>query len=245
MLKIQDFLVDKAELLAEGVVDVWQVNLEIAIGRLEKFNRLLSVDEQAQAQRFVFDKDSQHFIVARGSLRQILSYYVDTPPEGIVFHYGEHGKPYLSSKLADHPLQFNFSHSGNVALCVVTKEQQVGIDVEYICKGIEFEQIAKRFFSSRESETLAKLPVAERKQAFFRIWTRKEAFIKAIGAGLSFPLNDFEVSLNPTEAQLVHIKGDIQEADKWQVEDIVLTENYVGAVAIKKKPVKWRFLTVD
>jgi 4'-phosphopantetheinyl transferase len=139
------------------------------------------------------------FIVSRGILRLLLSKYLETAPEKLVFKQGEYGKPYVQLNADQLSLQFNISHSKDLALFAFTLRNQIGIDIEYIREDFSYEEIAPRFFSKQESVILSALPKEQRREAFFTCWTRKEAFIKAIGEGLSFPLDRFDVDLTTHE----------------------------------------------
>lgn len=175
--------------------------------------RVLSADERERAARFHFLKDREHFIAARGLLRLLLSRYLDLPPQQLSFSYSPYGKPALAGERDCTSLRFNVSHSHGVALYAFTLEREVGVDVEYIRQDVVGESIAEHFFSAQEVTSLRALPAGVQPQAFFNCWTRKEAFIKARGEGLSFPLDQFDVSLVPGEATaLISTRNDPQEA---------------------------------
>ncbi len=126
------------------------------------------------------------------------------------------------------------SHSHGVALYAVTRDREVGIDLEFIRRDLEVEQIAERFFSRRETATLRALPTALREYAFFLCWTRKEAYIKARGEGLSLPLDQFDVSLIPGEpAALLSTQPDSDEALRWSLQELTLASGYVAALAVE------------
>jgi len=167
--------------------------------------------------------------VARAALRCILSSYAGARPEQLVFEYGALGKP----ALANVPLQFNLAHAGGMALCAVAL-QAVGVDVEDMRRPIDdMDDVARRFFAKREWEQFNALPAHERRAAFFRCWTRKEAFIKAIGDGLSYPLNRFAVSFNADQPPaLESIDGDANAARAWSLLDIQPATDYAGAVVV-------------
>jgi len=213
----------------EQIVHVWSVDLnnEQAINQ---YFKLLAEDEVERAAKFRFEKDRQHFVIARGVLRQVLSLYLAEKPDTIQFEYGKNGKPFLPKK----PLQFNLSHADEIALIGLTKEHEIGIDVEVINQKVEVERIAQHFFAKGEIESLMSLPKTQRHEAFFNCWTRKEAFIKAIGDGLSFPLGQFEVTLKPDEkAELLVTHFDKKERDKWSLFDLKIPQGYKAALAVK------------
>lgn len=201
---------------------------------VERFDQLLSDDEHVRANRFHFETDRQHFIVARGCLRMLISRYQQIPPAEIQFSYGAHGKPQLVTSTAPvGPFNFNLAHSGGLALYAFTRVGEVGVDVELIRPEFTGDDIAQRFFSSAECACLNELSAELRPKAFFNCWTRKEAFIKAIGIGLSLPLNEFDVTLSPAgPAQLLRTRWDETEAARWSLKAIDVGSDYAAAVAV-------------
>lgn len=215
--------------LEAGAVDVWRIALDQGGERLERFRRTLEPQELERAGRFHFEKHQRHFIVARGFLRSVVARYLGTQPESLRFIYGAYGKPALES---EHGLRFNLSHSNEVALLAVTLSAELGVDVEQIRADFASEDIAQRFFSRTEVETFNALPKEEQVAAFFRCWTRKEAYIKAIGKGLSQPLDAFDVTLAPdTPPALLRAEGD--DASRWLLADIDAGEGYAAALAVE------------
>lgn len=195
--------------------------------------RVLSADEHERAERFHFRNDRNHFIAARGLLRLLLSRYLDLPPQQLSFSYSPYGKPALAGESERASLRFNVSHSHGVALYAFTLEREVGVDVEYIRQDVVNESIAEHFFSAQEVASLRALPAEVQPQAFFNCWTRKEAFIKARGEGLSFPLDQFDVSLVPEEpAALISIRNNPLEASRWSLQTLPIEEGYVAALAV-------------
>jgi len=211
------------------VAHVWRVDLNDESIEHQCF-RLLSEDERGRAAKFRFEKDRSHFIIARGVLRQVLGQYLSENPVTLTFEYGKNGKPFLPKNI----LQFNLSHAGGVALIVLTKNHDIGIDIEVINPKVEVEQVAKHFFAKGEIDSLMSLHETQRHEAFFNCWTRKEAFIKATGDGLSFPLNQFEVTLKPDEkAELLVTHFDEKEREKWSLFDIDVREGFKAALAVR------------
>ncbi len=185
-----------------------------------------------RADRFHFEKDRRHFTVARGGLRKLLGRYLDVPPAAVEFSYTEYGKPQLATRL-DQQLKFNLAHSGGLALYAFTKVGEIGIDVELIRPDFTGDDIARRFFSPSEVAGLNLLPLAERQEAFFHCWTRKESFIKGNGLGLSLGLDQFDVTLAPgAPAALLSTQWDRNEAARWTLKAIVVEPGYVGALAV-------------
>jgi len=220
-------------MLGNNQIHVWRVVLDQPQELVECLRRWLSADEQARASRFHFDRDCASFIVGRGVLRDLLSRYTGIAPGALHLEVGPHGKPRLAGEHGEQ-LCFNVSHSKGLGLYTVARGCELGIDVECIRAVTDEEQIARRFFSVRENAELLALPVEQRRAAFFTCWTRKEAFIKAIGDGLSHPLDRFDVSLTPHEpAQFLSIGGSVEQALRWSLFSLSPGTNYVGALAIE------------
>ena len=221
-------------IVAGDEVHVWRVALDQPGTSLDRLRRVLSVDEMERAQGFHFDKDRHAFIVARGALRTILGRYLDMAAGDVRFCYNPYGKPALARELG--AIRFNLSHSGNLALCAVARDRDVGIDVERIRRVPKFEQIASRYFSARERSELGTLPADQKLHAFFSCWTRKEAYIKARGQGLSLPLDRFSVSLRPgVPATITRCEKDPRDVRFWSLRDVCPGGDYVAAVAAEGK----------
>ena len=215
--------------LRSGEVHVWRVDLEQPADVVQKFRSTLEDDEIFRADRFHFEKDRRAFTVSRGFLRDIIGRYLETKPGAIRFSYGPYGKPALSN---DSTLRFNMSHSRGVALVAVTDAREVGVDVEYIRADFATEDIARRFFSPCEVEAFNGLSNDLQVAAFFRCWTRKEAYIKAIGLGLSQPLDGFDVTLVPdVPPALLHAGED--DASRWSLSDIDVGGDYAAALMVE------------
>jgi 4'-phosphopantetheinyl transferase len=201
---------------------------------MQSFFHNLAADEQARAERFYFERDREHFIAARGVLRTILGCYLNRVPECLSFCYSSHGKPALAGEPGGDAICFNVSHSHGVALYAVTRGREVGIDLERIRFDVAVAEIAERFFSRREVAMLRALPTEVQHQAFFRCWTRKEAYIKARGEGLSLPLDQFDVSLAPGEpAAVLGTQRDPSEASRWSLQELTPAPDYVAALAVE------------
>jgi 4'-phosphopantetheinyl transferase len=234
-------------LLGTRDVHVWRVSLDQSLAIVERFFQLLSVDEQARAARFHFERDRQHFIVARGCLRTILARYLEIAPRKIQFTYSRYGKPELSTSTSQaKPLNFNLAHSGGFAIYALTEVGEIGVDLEHVRPEFAGDEIARRFFSLDEVACLTKLPANVRHEAFFNCWTRKEAFIKAKGIGLSLPLDQFDVTLTPGEpAALLRTRWDENEAARWSLKAIDLGPGYVAALALAARDWELTFFEVD
>jgi 4'-phosphopantetheinyl transferase len=221
-------------MLGSDEVHVWRATLDQPPSQIESFRHTLAADEHARAERFYFQRDREHFIVARGVLRSLLGCYLNKAPECLSFRYSSYGKPALAWESGGNTVRFNLSHSHGVALYAVTRGREVGIDLEYIRSDLEVEQIAERFFSRREVATLRTLPPEVQRQAFFLCWTRKEAYIKARGEGLSLPLDQFDVSLIPGEpVALLSTQGDPYEVSRWSLQELTPAPGYAAALAVE------------
>lgn len=222
--------------LPDSGIHVWQKHLKCPSHEIERFRSLLSVDESRRAARFRFTSDRDEFVVARGALRILLGRYLSRPPNALQFAYSELGKPATVANADEPTIEFNVSHSGSIALLAFAHGRKVGIDIEQIRCDFSTLEIAHRFFSKAETDALLAQPLDQRSQAFFTCWTRKEAFIKAMGEGLSHPLDSFDVSLKPDEpAQLLATRPDGAEATRWQMWDVPVPKGYTAALAAEIK----------
>ena len=221
--------------LGTRAVHVWRASLNPPLAIVERLRQVLSHDEQTRADRFHFDIDRRHFFVARGCLRTILSRYLKIAPAEIQFSYESHGKPQIAPAISqDQQLKFNLAHSGGLALYAFTLVGEIGVDLEHIRLEFTGDDIARRFFSATEVECLNQLPPHTRHEAFFNCWTRKEAFIKAKGVGLSLALDQFDVTMAPAEpAALLRTRWDEDEASRWSLQSIEVGPGYAGAVAVE------------
>lgn len=220
--------------LEKNEVHVWRASLKLPGPEVQALHHSLTKEELERADRFHFQRHRAHFIVARGLLRTILSRYLKIEPRRLRFRYGPKGKPELAGDTSRRGLRFNISHSHGLALYAVTDDRQIGVDVERIRPDVTGEKIAERFFCPREAATLRELPAEVRQQAFYTCWTRKEAYLKAIGKGITLRLDQFEVSVTPGEpAVLLSINGDPKEASYWSLKELAPEPGYVGALAVK------------
>lgn len=222
-----------AELTLKGTdVHVWRASLVQSEDYVERLFQILSPEEQAKAKRYRFPELQKHYIVGRGVLRELLGKYLNVPGASLEFSYGPQGKPMLAGAFEGHGIRFNVSHSGELALYAVTVGREVGVDVEYMKDLEEAESIAEHFFSPREVEKLMSLPKEQRHEAFFNCWSRKEAFIKVTGKGVSYGLDKFAVTLAPDEpAQLLWVEG--IDAANWELYTLDAAEQYKAAVCVE------------
>lgn len=215
-------------------VHVWRAYLNQDGMTAQSLADLLSPDEHQRAEQYHFQRDREHFIVARGILRTILSRYLNVPPGQLRFACNQYGKPALMREAGDDGLRFNLSHANGLALYAVTFWREIGIDVEFVREDFASLTIAKRFFSTDEVAMLHALPPKMRTSAFFSCWTRKEAYIKARGEGLSRPLDCFTVSLVPGEpAALLRTGDDPEEGPRWSLIEVYPKQGYRAALAVE------------
>jgi 4'-phosphopantetheinyl transferase len=223
--------------LPDDEVHLWQVDLETAADGYATWTQILSTDERERADRFHFDRDRQRFTATRAILRTLLAAYLAADrnavePGKLVFRYSAKEKPSLDGEHSG-GVEFNLSHSGTMALLAFTRGRALGVDVEQVREQADRDAIARRFFSEYEQKELAALPAAERCAGFFRCWTRKEAYIKATGDGLSLPLHQFDVSLVAgDENALLATHPDAGEAARWSMREVPAREGYAAALCV-------------
>jgi 4'-phosphopantetheinyl transferase len=228
------FRIEAPLVLAGDEVQLWRVDLD-AVGVDEsRWQEILSTDESARASRFHFVRDRQRFVASRALLRTILAAYLATDPKDVSFSYSMKEKPSLGTAHAVSDITFNLSHSGGIALLAFTRGREIGVDVEQVRSDSDLEAIARRFFSRHEQKQLGDLVPEARIEAFFRCWTRKEAYIKATGDGLSLPLSQFDVSLAPGEANaLMATRPDTSEAQRWFLREVPAGTGFIAAVCVR------------
>ena len=218
--------------LAADEVHLWQAPLDLAPGVLEPLAASLSSEERERATRFRFDIDRTHFIAARGWMRSLLARYIGCSASEVVLTLGPHGKPQL--EVGPAWLRFNLSHSNGLAIYAVARDREVGVDVEYINRDVPIEDMARQF-SPREREELFAQPESDRLRAAFDCWTRKEAFLKALGTGMTLPPDEFDVSsLGPdVSTEIRHKNGHDDGLVRWSVYSFDSTPGYSAAVAVE------------
>lgn len=220
--------------LPPGEVHVWTANLDAAPTELAEYERLLSPDERGRAARLRLDHLRVRFITGRGLLRRLLGAYLQVDAQQIAFEYGPHGKPQLSTPAGHTSFAFNLAHSQNTGVFAFALAPRIGVDVEQTREVIERDQIVERFFSLDERHMLAALPPPQREEGFFLCWTRKEAYLKALGAGLTYPLDQFTVSLTPgAPAVLLATAVDVVGELSWTLLSFVPAPHHHAAVAVE------------
>lgn len=229
--------------LEDRVIHVWVVPIQLSDSMVANFHNVLSPDERTRVGKFRFDHLRQSFIFTRGTLRLLLGRYLQLAPEEVSFCYSGTGKPNVDIETS---LRFNTSHSGNIVLFAFARECDLGVDVEQIRVLADMDRIVSRFFCPEEVSQFASLPPAQRENAFFRCWTRKEAYLKATGNGLSTQLDSFCVTLHPSErAKVVHIQGESDDAQAWTLHDLAFSPKYAATVAYRDAFRPLRLLSLE
>ena len=214
-----------------NTIHVWELPLLLPESLSFEFASVLSQDECERAARFHFERDARKFTVTRGSTRSILADYLRQTPRDLRFEYSQHGKPSLHDSSSD--LRFSVSHSGDFALVAVSRELEIGVDIEKIREDIETDKLSERFFSQAERAAILSLAPERRIPSFFRCWTCKEAFLKAQGIGLSRSLDSFDVEVDPDQpARLLATRPNQSEAREWILYDVETPSGYAAALAV-------------
>ena len=219
-------------------IHVWPVSVWGSDSVVTRFESLLSPDELTRAATFRFENLRRSFVLSRGALRVLIGSFLQAPPEKLLLILGSHGKPGVAQPGAGSPaFEFNVSHSGGIAIFAFSSDCAVGIDIEQIRPLEDMRKVATHFFSREESEDLFSLPPDERERAFFLCWTRKEAYVKAVGEGLSIPLDSFQVTLRPGEpARFLHLNHDVSLAQAWTLHNLEVASGYAAALAYRDAP---------
>ncbi|SHJ37650.1 4'-phosphopantetheinyl transferase family protein [Pseudozobellia thermophila] len=215
--------------LLENDIQVWFFSVDDFQGDLGLYKALLSDEELQRSQKFKFERDRKLNVMARSALRILAGRYLGRDPGSLGVAYQEFGKPYFW----EHPgLRFNISHSDAFIVLAFGMDAELGVDVERIKTGFDVLRIAQNFFSSSEMDSLDKMPKENRYLAFYRLWTRKESFIKAKGSGLSFPLASFSVSIGE-EARLLATEWNPGECREWSMRSFRPAPGYIGALSVR------------
>jgi 4'-phosphopantetheinyl transferase len=226
--------------LEAGDVHWWGASLDLAPHVIASLQSTLNDEERDRADRFAFPHLRRRYVVARGLLRQWLAGYLERDPADVRFAYEAHGKPVLDAGTAA-DLRFNVSHTGDLAVFAATKGHSIGVDVEALRPMPDALALADRFFSPSERQALHAVAAADRDVAFFSCWTRKEAYVKATGEGLTCDLESFDVSVAPgVPARLLRLFGSPAAAARWTVEALDVPTGFIGAVAVAASEIRVR-----
>ena len=218
-----------------GEIHVWSAKIDHPIPSVDQLLNILDEAERFRADTYQIDRDRRRFIVRRAILRTLLGHYTGVGPGSLQFHYGPQGKPGLATSTPVFQIvHFSVSHSDGLSLYAFTLGRELGVDVERIRQISDADSISEKFFSHRERSLLSMVPRSQKQEAFFNCWTRKEAYVKATGDGITAQLDHFDVSVALGEpARLINLDGDPIRAAAWALYDLKLAENYTGALAIK------------
>jgi 4'-phosphopantetheinyl transferase len=220
------------EKISSNEVHVWRESLDVGPDQNKRLLGILSPDELERAGRLRFERDQKYFIAARGILRIILGHYLGEDPHKIRFEYTSNGKPVLAITPDYDKLCFNLSHSCGLALYALTRDRNIGIDIEHVRDDVAYREIARKFFSRGEINSLESFQKEKRNEVFFRYWTRKEALLKAIGEGISSPMKHFDVSImNGDALSPIIFPGEKIEHPRWYVRDLFPYRGYAAAIA--------------
>jgi 4'-phosphopantetheinyl transferase len=218
-------------------VHVWRFDLHQSDELVRELRHILSQEERNRADRFRLEQDRKHYIVGRGIVRNILGSYLQEVPDEVRITYGAHGKPMLALEMNTDQgakrLKFNLSHSKDQALLVVTQEREVGLDLKFI-RPVNLDDLAPRHFSPVEIAELCTLPEDAQLGVFYAGWTRKEAYLKALGYGMARLLDEFTVTLAPGEpARLVEVAGQPEEVGRWTLHELPVDDDFRATVCVE------------
>ncbi len=228
--------------LGQSEIHVWRINLARQFIGDERRQSCLSAEEQQRAASFRFAQDQKRFVARRVILRQLLAAYLKKGPELVRFEFTSTQKPFLPDQRAANEIRFNTSHSADWALIAISSGIELGVDLEQCRAMTDAEDLARAFFSNAEINELAQMPQALKLRAFFNGWTRKEAFVKAIGLGFSYPFNRFSVSLAADKpAALLEVADDPEALKKWSLISLEVAPDVSAALVFEGKPSRVKF----
>jgi 4'-phosphopantetheinyl transferase len=223
--------VPNAEGPLSGGVEVWSISLCASESAVSTLEQLLSEDEIARANRFRFEEHRRRYTIGRGVLRSILGSRLGIAAKELQFRYEEYGRPELLDHQNSLGISFNMAHSGDLAVVAVSEARRVGIDLEQVRNEVQCLELAQNYFSPRERDQIACLPASDQTAAFFACWTRKEAFLKALGMGLSYPLSEFTVTVSPDATPaLEEVESDPLAVNRWHFVNLQLADGYFGTL---------------
>jgi 4'-phosphopantetheinyl transferase len=228
--------VSEVPILGQSEIHVWRINLVQDVEMEDWLKGCLSAEESERSARFHFVQDQRRFVVRRAVLRHLLAGYMNVNPKIVRLLPAPHGKPVVHGQDGSTGLRFSCSHSANLGLVAIARGRELGVDLERHRPLADAEELTNAFFSPFEIAELAGMSQALKKKSFFDCWTRKEAFVKAIGMGLSFPLNRFAVSLAPDRpAALLSVEGYPNAVDRWTMLSLNVDADYSAALVFEGK----------
>jgi 4'-phosphopantetheinyl transferase len=220
--------------LSDNEIHIWDASLQAGREVVAKYSTLLSADEKKRARRFYFKADENRFITGRGILRTLLGRVLKLEPHKIKFQYGEHGKPQVEYNFPGKPFEFNLSHAKDRVVYIFNWGEPVGIDIEHVRPMKDMDDFALQFFTPNEYQLIYSLPKDQKQETFFKIWTCKEAFLKANGSGLTLPINMYEIYDISDSPKIHSIAQDLQTTAPWNLEMFIPAPGYQAAIAIKE-----------
>ena len=225
--------------IASDEIHIWCASLNLRVPYVHILEKRLSFDEQQRANKFIFEKDKNRFIVGRYVLRMLIGSYLSMPAEHVQFVYGDQGKPAIDPLMNQKKLCFNLSHSKGMAVYIFALNRSLGIDLECTDKQYKCQPIIERWFTQRELTIYNELPEDQKQDYFYRAWTLKEAYLKGLGGGLSIPLDDIELVNLQMESSENYQMKDPLEGSKWHLSPLILTNGYIGTYAIRNENVPY------
>jgi len=225
--------------LSEDHVDIWICDLKQVSGDINNFYSILSEDERDRADKLKVEDKKQQYIITKGTLRQRLGLLTNIEPEDFVFEYLKHGKPVIANKHQCADITFNVSHSHDLALIAIAQKRSIGIDIEKINRESNHQALMTRFFSMAEQSEFQCIPEADRAKAFCACWTRKEAFIKAVGDGVIYGLDKFDVTVDP-ENQTPEINLHKSSNETWSAINLPINDEYMACLASNRVSLRVR-----
>jgi len=217
--------------IEDNQVHIWQARIDVSSGYPKDIKDVLSADERERAISFKLQNDQIHFIIRHYLLRIILSKYCDYLADEITFRYDTHKKPAFNMP-EYRKIKFNMSFSHDLMLVAINKHNDIGIDIEKVHDINDLESVAVNNFSSKEFKYLNSS--SEKINTFFKIWTRKEAFIKATGKGMYYPLKSFCVSMDKSgnHENLIIFNHPIK-SKHWRIAEIKASDGFIASIAVK------------
>ncbi len=218
--------------LPDDAIHLWYAGLDASDAEYERLGSVLNESEWVRARRFLSERNRRDYVVARGQLRWLLSYYLPLAPHSIAFTVGEHGKPRLANRRPDQGLVFNLSHTGSHLLIAVGRDSMLGVDIEAWRDISNLKGMVERCFAPAEQHYWSSLDFCSRTVAFYAFWTRKEAFVKAVGRGISLGLDQCVIGLEPM-VHFMSLPQGFGDASEWLLLDIDVGDGVSAALAAR------------